>query len=68
MYGNNSGGGCFVYIAIIALIVLLRACVSVAPEVLNEYGKALNGPYGGLWGLPILFLIIIAAMYFFNRH
>ena len=68
MKNDNSGCGCII-VGIVCVIILsgIRKCISATPDIMKAYGEALSGPYGGLWGFPLLILIIFAIAYFQGR-
>ena len=69
MKNDNIGCGCIIVGLICAFILSgIRKCVSATPDIMKAYGEALDGPYGGLWGLPLLILIIFAIAYFQDRN
>lgn len=41
--------------------------INVLPKFLNWYGDKLNGSYGGLWGLPLILLIIYGGLYIYGK-
>lgn len=68
MRNDNSGCDCII-IGIVVVLILsgIRKCVSATPDMLKAYGEALSGPYGGLWGFPLLIIIVFVVVYFANK-
>lgn len=61
---NSSDSGCGCILIVIGIVVLV-AIIRQLPAFFSWYGKVLAGPYGGIWGIP-LFLLIIVALYYFT--
>lgn len=68
MKNDNSGCGCIIVGIVCALILSgIRKCASATPDILKAYGEALSGPYGALWGFPLLIIIILVVAYFAGK-
>ena len=56
---GESGMGCFVVAALVVIVVIYANF----GKIVSAYIKALNGPYGGLWFIPLLIIGVIIYLY-----
>lgn len=62
---GSEGNGCIgCIIAFIVIVVLWK----IGVPLLKAYFEALQGPYGGAWSIPLIFLILFVYGYFKDRN
>ncbi len=68
MKNDNSGCGCII-VGFICVLILsgIRKCVSATPDILKAYGESLSGPYGALWGFPLMIIVVLVIAYIADK-
>lgn len=66
MNNNDDTFGCGCIFA--GLIFVIMVLCAVLPNMLGAYIENINGPYGGLWALPLIFAVVILILYIKDKN